>query len=617
MYTNYFGLRAKPFGLAPDPRNFFESSRHRPVLEAALGALEEGRGMLVLTGPAGVGKSALARKLMGRLPQQIDAMFLQYTNLDLDGLLGMLIEELGLEQLGGPRLEQFAELRRGLAERSDAGEPVLLLVDEAQNLCAEALGVLLRLVRESREEGSAVQLMLVGQPELETTLRAAVIGRVPGAMPEWLRLEPLDAEDLGPIIQHRLQAAGCLRQDLFEPEAITRLYHHTGGNPRLLNRLCDQALLHAYTQRALTVSPEVVDRVANQRLEEPNAGDEASAPEAAAGVGARLRKLLDGTLGHVRDWLKQPLTDWVPRRRPRRQTETQGPSGRRRLSPADWVPLAAVGGGVLLLVLVLLAPKPELVAEEALAQSITEDSPLPANAAAVADSNVGAVTPPATTTVPAGGGLEEMSVSDMRAQLLDLHQALDRALSEREAMSLELEMVRTEREALLAQLAAERDDTGEALPAAESLASAAPVSVIVAPTRPAQPEPRAEPAPAAARPATYVARSGDTLWSIARAHELSLPELLALNGLSPDHMLRSGEKLVVTERSGDERPSAAGAEPTNQAPLRYTVRRGDTLYGISRRFKVSVGELSHWNDLSDETPLLAGQRLVVYAGAGV
>ncbi len=131
--------------------------------------------------------------------------------------------------------------------------------------------------------------------------------------------------------------------------------------------------------------------------------------------------------------------------------------------------------------------------------------------------------------------------------------------------------------------------------------------------------PPVEPAQAPSPAGSYSVQKGDTLWSVAQAHDLSVPELLALNNLSANHVLRSGETLKVrgADPTGSQLvASGGGAEKSADVPQRYTVQRGDTLYGISRRFKVSVGELSHWNGLSDSSPLLAGQHLVVYTNSG-
>jgi type II secretory pathway predicted ATPase ExeA/LysM repeat protein len=640
MYTKHFGLRAKPFGLSPDPRSFYESTQHGPVLAAALSTVEEGRGMVVLTGPAGVGKTALVRKLLGRLPPEIDAMFLQYTNLDLDGLLTLLIEELGLEHLGGPRLEQFEVLRRGLADRSDCGEPVLLLVDEAQNLCAEALTVLLRLVRESREEGSSVQLVLVGQPELEDAVRASATGRIHGAISEWLRLENMRSQDVEPMIRYRLQVAGSQRDDLFQPEAIASLYHYTGGNPRLLNLLCDHALMHAYKQGATSVGTDMVDLAATERRDGAGAEDLGTTEDTEmAKSDPSLGELVRGAFEKVVQLLKQPLGDIYPRRRARSGATTVK-KGRGSWPPAaDWIPMAALGGGVVLLVLVLLAPTPDIAADEEEVALLLPLSDTPPESATAPKSELLAV--PEVVAAPEvidgeqpreiaigdtgvaaeAGALEEMNVADMRAQLVDLHNALNRALSEREALARDLAMLRGERDALLARMAAER--TPQAIPV--STRSSKPretnkVSLISAPSVAAESPDAASAAPVLATPSLYQASKGDTLWSVARDHELSVPELLALNDFDPGHVLRSGEVLKVVDTSPSTELVSTGwgtltSQPSqvSQAPQRYTVQRGDTLYGISRRFRVSVGELSHWNGLSDGAPLLAGQRLVVYA----
>lgn len=623
MYTSHFGLRAKPFGLAPDPRSFYESSRHKPVLESALAAIEENRSIVVLTGPAGVGKTALVRKLLGRLPPEIDALFLQYTNLDLDGLLQLLLEELGLEQLGGPRLEQYELLRRGLAERCDAGEPALLLVDEAQNLCDEALGVMLRLVRECREQGSPVQLMLVGQPELEDSVRGSVTGRTPGAVAEWLRLEPLSFEDLEPLVRHRLQVVGCRHGELFEVAAYPRLYSYTQGNPRLLNLLCDHALMHAYTNGAASVNAETVDRVADERLHGESASAEIEELPAPSEQEPGWRELSLDAANRFRTWLSEPLLDVGTRRRSRGQPVATNRRGKPRLQAVDWVPMTAVGGGVLLLMLVLLVPRPQTAAEEApVALTIPEtEAPTdPASAASLEPERV-EVAHPEVVGIAAEDGealaeassdfneLEQMSVQDLRAQLLDLHQSLDHALSEQEELHQDLEILRAERDMLSARLAQQSDTSPEG----------AVVSVAKTPTSESPAEPDSVPPLAAASDDTYVAQPGDTLWSVARTHDLSVPELLALNDLPSGHLLRVGEKLQVQEvgtaLSADSLPSDADDAP-EAPPQRYTVQRGDTLYGISRRFNVSVGELSHWNGLSVSEPLLAGQRLVVYSASG-
>jgi general secretion pathway protein A len=268
MYTDYFGFREKPFSITPDPRFFYTNPRYQEAYASLLYGIHERRGFIVLTGEIGTGKTTLLRRLMQNMEPHIRFVFFYNTTLTFEEILDFICQELGLPIQEARRLHKLQVLNQFLMDRLARGETVVLLIDEAQNLGEEVLENLRLLSNLETATEKLLQIVIVGQPELETKLNQYELRQLKQRIAIQCRLERLDDEEVGPFIHYRLSAVGYKRQQLFTPDAIQEIAYYSKGFPRLINILCDNALLIAYAISQKRITTEIVREAAEDlRLE--------------------------------------------------------------------------------------------------------------------------------------------------------------------------------------------------------------------------------------------------------------------------------------------------------------------------------------------------------------
>jgi general secretion pathway protein A len=257
MYLSFFGLGEKPFGPTPDPRFLFIAASHREALDQ----VQERRGLVVLTGEPGTGKTALLLALCERLGAETAASFVFNTTLSFDGIVEFMLEDLGIAKPEESPARRLAALKSFLSEREQAGQRTTLIVDEAQHLDAPTLvqlGLLANL--ESATSSTRLQLLLAGSPELDTRLQDPDLRHLHGAIAARCRIRPLDAGEVAQYIHHRLEIAGAPDTGLFDLGAIGRLARFSGGIPRVINILADHCLMLAYADQRRRVDWRTADR---------------------------------------------------------------------------------------------------------------------------------------------------------------------------------------------------------------------------------------------------------------------------------------------------------------------------------------------------------------------
>jgi general secretion pathway protein A len=262
MYTDYFGFRERPFSITPDPRFFYTNPRYQEAYASLLYGIHERRGFIVLTGEIGTGKTTLLRRLMENMEPHIRFVFFYNTTLTYEEILDFICQELELQVKEAGRLHKIQLLNRFLVDRLAKGEIVVLLIDEAQNLGEDVLENLRLLSNLETSTEKLLQIVLVGQPELEVKLNHYELRQLKQRIAIQRRLERLDDEEVGPFIHYRLSAVGYKRQQLFTPEAIQEIAYYSKGFPRLINILCDNALLMAYATSKKRITPELVREAA-------------------------------------------------------------------------------------------------------------------------------------------------------------------------------------------------------------------------------------------------------------------------------------------------------------------------------------------------------------------
>jgi general secretion pathway protein A len=274
MYNDYFGFREKPFSVTPDPRFFYTNPHYQAAYANLVYAIHERRGFVVLTGEIGTGKTTLLRRLMENIEPSIPVIFFYNTTLGFEDLLDCICRDLGLKVQGKGHLQKIQALNQFLIEQLGKGGTVVLLIDEAQNLGEEVLENLRLLSNLETSSEKLLQIALVGQPELETKLDRPGLRQLKQRIALHCRLSRLDEEEVGPFINYRLSAVGYKRHQLFTPDAVQEIAFYSKGFPRLINILCDNALLISYATSKKRVTADIIREAASDlRLVIPEEGE--------------------------------------------------------------------------------------------------------------------------------------------------------------------------------------------------------------------------------------------------------------------------------------------------------------------------------------------------------
>jgi general secretion pathway protein A len=263
MYNEYFGFREKPFNVTPDPRYFYTNPIYQEAYASLLYGIRERKGFIVLTGEVGTGKTTLLRRLMNNPEENVRLVFFYNTTLTFEELVRFACEELGLPVKGSGRLEKIQALNEFLVGQSKKGGTVVLLVDEAQNLTDDVLENLRLLSNLETATEKLLQIVLVGQSELDVKLSQPQLRQIKQRVALQCRLDRLKDREVGPFINYRLRVAGYEREELFTADAIKEVASRSRGIPRLINIICDNALLIAYATSVKKISADIIREVAN------------------------------------------------------------------------------------------------------------------------------------------------------------------------------------------------------------------------------------------------------------------------------------------------------------------------------------------------------------------
>lgn len=262
MYESYYGLREKPFALAPDPAFLYPSRHHRFALMMLEYAVENRAGFSLLTGEVGSGKTTLIRQLLSRLKQDFQVGLIANTNRHFGKLLQWVCLAYGLEYRNKDDAELYQTFVDFLVQEYGNGRRVLLIVDEAQNLDPVMLEELRVLSNVNADKHMVLQTILVGQPELRDTLRRTDLRQFAQRIGADYHLPTLTMHETQSYVRHRLTVAGG-NPDLIDSAAIDLAWSRSGGVPRLVNQLCDTALVYAFADQLshvdLTLMAQVVE----------------------------------------------------------------------------------------------------------------------------------------------------------------------------------------------------------------------------------------------------------------------------------------------------------------------------------------------------------------------
>jgi general secretion pathway protein A len=250
MYETYYGLRENPFKVTPDPKFVYMGEKHREALAQLLYGVKESKGFIVITGEVGTGKTTMIHYLLGRFNGNngnghTKTAFLFNPKLTVDDFLGYILDDLGIKPQHGGKATQLHALHKFLLECYEKDVKVVLIVDEAQGLKPELLEEIRLLSNLESAKSKLLQIVLVGQPELNHTLGLSAFRQLRQRINLRYHLTPLSKKEMIEYIEKRLRTAGGDRR-LFSEKAIREIYRRSRGTPRLINILCDNSLLNAY-----------------------------------------------------------------------------------------------------------------------------------------------------------------------------------------------------------------------------------------------------------------------------------------------------------------------------------------------------------------------------------
>lgn len=249
MYLSFFGLDEAPFSLTPNTRYFLRAQSHAQALELLLVALREQEGFIKVSGEVGTGKTLLCRLLLNQLPGDVKTAYLPNPQLTPTGLFQALADELGLTLTDAENTHRaLSALQRHLIDIAAQGYSVVLVIDEAQSMPEETLEALRLLTNLETESRKLIQVVLFGQPELDTLLDKESLRQLKQRITFQCRLSTLDRAAVDAYLQHRLSQAGFNGARLFRPGAVRLIAKSSQGTPRLINILAHKALIAAYGQ---------------------------------------------------------------------------------------------------------------------------------------------------------------------------------------------------------------------------------------------------------------------------------------------------------------------------------------------------------------------------------
>ncbi|HEX4020638.1 MAG TPA: AAA family ATPase [Candidatus Sulfotelmatobacter sp.] len=265
MYKAFFNLKRNPFEITPDPSFLFPTGRHNEALAALYYGVRRHKGFVVLTGEVGTGKTLLLRCLLQLLKQSADVKYAYVFNGRLTPLefLQYIAGDLGLPSAGKNKSELLLQLAAYVVARGERKLTTVLVVDEAHHLSAEILEEIRLLTNLETAEEKLLQILLVGQPELDDKLDSVDLRQLKQRIAVRSHLSPLDTNETKGYIECRLQLAGSTEPgQIFPAETVAAIHRHSRGFPRLINTVCENGLIAAYARQSASVTPEMIDTIA-------------------------------------------------------------------------------------------------------------------------------------------------------------------------------------------------------------------------------------------------------------------------------------------------------------------------------------------------------------------
>jgi general secretion pathway protein A len=290
VYEAFYRFREKPFSILPDPSFLYLSPKHSMALALLEYGLMNQAGFNVITGEIGTGKTTLIRYLLSQLDKDVTVGLISNTHRSFGELLQWILFAFNLEHRGKQKVEMFQDFLEFLLREYGQNRRTVLIVDEAQNMARDTLEELRMLSNVNADKDQVLQLILVGQAELRETLRRPDMQQFAQRIVVDYHLEPLDQQETRAYIRHRIAVAGGHDLMLFDDAACDAIHEHSHGVPRLINLLCDTALVYGFGAQQLRIDARIVNDVAHDKQKggifpsrgEKNGGEQLIASSATA-----------------------------------------------------------------------------------------------------------------------------------------------------------------------------------------------------------------------------------------------------------------------------------------------------------------------------------------------
>jgi general secretion pathway protein A len=247
MYQAFYGFREMPFNITPDPKFLYLSPTHQEALQHLKYGVQERKGFIVLVGEVGCGKTTLCRRFLNEIDTtRFDTALILNPRVTETQMLKAILTELGETKLARSQVDLVAQMNRVLLERIENGKDIVLIIDEAQNLSFAVLEQIRLLSNLETDQQKLLQIILMGQPELKDVLAREELRQLRQRILVHYELNPLSLDDTEHYIQHRLSLAGGMGRPVFTKRALRKIQKASKGIPRIVNNLCDKALLSAF-----------------------------------------------------------------------------------------------------------------------------------------------------------------------------------------------------------------------------------------------------------------------------------------------------------------------------------------------------------------------------------
>jgi len=265
MYKSYFGLKENPFNVNPDPRYLYLTKQIEEALTGLMYGIQTRKGFITLTGEVGTGKTTLVNRLLDWLRQRrTRTAFLFNSRMNTSHLFDFILAEFEIVCESRTKSQQLMKLNQWLLERYRAGETAVLIIDEAQNLSYPVLEEIRMLTNLETSTEKLLQIVLSGQPELEEKLKLPQLRQLKQRITLRCKTAPLTKEQTHAYIAERLRIAGTTGEQIFSPEAMDTVHMYSLGIPRVVNLLCEHALINTYVEQERVVSPKTVEDIARE-----------------------------------------------------------------------------------------------------------------------------------------------------------------------------------------------------------------------------------------------------------------------------------------------------------------------------------------------------------------